>query len=55
METYLSFSPINEIIVLFRLDEYMESDKITKLSVVDFIENLNNGSLQFNKIYKVNG
>ena len=55
VETYLSFSPINEIIVLFRLDEYMESDKITKLSVVDFIENLNNGSLQFNKIYKVNG
>lgn len=50
---YLALSPIHEIIVLFRLDEYMESDKITKISFADFIERLDVGDILFNRIYKV--
>ena len=53
IDSYLSFSPIHEILVLIRLDEYGESKKITKMKAKDFKINLDTGKLLFNRIYRV--
>ena len=53
IDTYLSLSPIHEILLLIRLDEHGESNEIFDLSAQDFASYLYEKKLQFNKIYHI--
>lgn len=53
VDTYLSLSPIHEILLLIRLDEHGESDDVSDLTAEDFASNLYEDKLQFNKIYHI--
>ena len=50
---YLEISPIHELLVLFRLDEDMETDTVEIIRIDGFVNKLNMGELLFNKIYRV--
>lgn len=53
VDSYLSLSPVHEILVLIRLDEYGESNDIHGITAENFASCLSAGRLQFNKIYHV--
>lgn len=53
VNSYLSLSPVHEILVLIRLDEHGESNDISEITAENFASYLSAGKLQFNKIYRV--
>lgn len=53
INNYLAISPIHELLVLIRLDEFGESEKIIDISAENFITSLDSSKLLFNHIYHV--
>lgn len=46
-------SPVNEILLLIRLDEHGESENQVNIGYSEFIEKLYAGAIRFNTIYRV--